>query len=114
MFKWADVDGVVVVKPSGQLDINNAFPFRQWVKDNFTTKDEYKAIVVDLSDTSSIDSFALGSLIALYKDANTNKKRFYLVVNNDDIRRILEITSLDKIFPMVDDIKDALKKLGIN
>ncbi len=111
MFRWTNVDGVVVVKPSGQLDINNAYPFRQWVRDNFTTNEKYRAIVIDLSDIDSIDSFALGSLIALYKDANTNKKDFYLVVNNDDIRRILEITSLDKIFPMVDNVKDALKKL---
>ena len=114
MFRWTNVDGAAIVKPSGQLDIDNVFLFRQWVKDNFITKDEYKAIIVDLSDVNSIDSFALGSLIALYKDANINKKGFCLVVGNNDIRKMLEISSLDRILPIAEKLKDALKKLGIS
>ncbi len=108
MFPHSKMDGVVIIRPKGQLDISNAASFKNWVRDNFINLGE-KYLVIDLSDVKSVDSFTLGVFVSLYKSLVMNGGRLVLAGANDSIRKVITITSLDKIIPLVEEAKDALE-----
>ena len=103
MYPSSKIDGIVVIKPKGILDITNAYVFRDWVKKNFVENGE-RIIAVDLSELDSVDSFALGMFIALYKDTKLKGEKFFLVNPSKKVKRVIEITSIDKIIPVVESV----------
>ncbi len=108
MFPHSKMDNVVIIRPKGQLDISNAATFKNWVRDSFINMGE-KRIVVDLSDVRSVDSFTLGVFVSLYKSLVMNGGKLVIAGANDSIKKVILITSLDKIIPLVDDVKKALE-----
>ena len=59
-------------------------------------------VVVDLTETESIDSAILGVLLSGLRRAREQGSGFALVVPGDDdspVRRVLEITGLTVVFP---------------
>ena len=52
-------------------------------------------VLVDLREASFFDSTALAELIALYKRLNTGGRRLEALVGGSNMRRLLELTSLD-------------------
>lgn len=65
--------------------------------------DPVKAIEVDLSQTSFLDSCGLGALISLYKLANNNSHPvpFRLLNPTPPIQQLLELTRLHRLFEIV-------------
>lgn len=55
-------------------------------------------LVVDLSAATFIDSMTLGVLLGAHKRARTRGGDLRLVIPESEIRRIFEITLLDRIF----------------
>ena len=52
-------------------------------------------VIVDLREASFFDSTALAELIALYKRLSGAGRRFEAFVGDSNMRRLLELTSLD-------------------
>jgi anti-sigma B factor antagonist len=88
-------DGVVVVVVHGEADLHVAPELR----DRFTAviDDGAKRVLVDLSDTDFIDSMGLGVLLGSTKRLRADGGQLELIVTKPDIRRIFEITMLDRI-----------------
>ena len=59
-----------------------------------------KEVVVDLSDTTFIDSTTLGVLVGGVKRLRPNGGQLSLVCSDRNITKIFEITGLDKVFPI--------------
>lgn len=57
-------------------------------------------VVVDLSDVEFVDSQGLGALMRGTRRFGAGKDRFRLVVPAPEIRRLFEITALDRVFPL--------------
>ncbi len=112
MYHATFLDGVAVVKPEGSLDITNALPFRNWVRNNILKDGSVRALVIDLSEVEDVDSFAMGIFIALYKDAKNNGMEFALMKPQEKVKRALEITSIDKILPIVDSVSRMKGRIG--
>jgi anti-sigma B factor antagonist len=70
-------------------------------------------VVVDLTETTFIDSTTLGILIGGAKRQRSRGGDVSLVCGDDDIRRIFEITLLDRIFTIDGSRDDALGRLGL-
>lgn len=67
-------------------------------------------LVVDLSSTTVIDSTSLGVLLGGMKQLRElGGGQVRVVVPRPEIRRVFEITLLDRIFPLHDTQKEALK-----
>ena len=111
MFPHSRINDVIVIRPKGHLDIFNATAFKNWVKDMFINGGERK-VVIDLSEVKSIDSFALGVIVSLYKSLVLDGGKLVLVDGSESVRKIITITSLDKIIPLIDDVKRALEVFG--
>ena len=88
-------DDVVVVLVQGEADLHSASELRERLAG--VIDDGAKRVLVDLSDTSFIDSMALGVLLGGTKRLRAGGGQLELIVPKPDIRRIFEITMLDRI-----------------
>ena len=71
--------------------------------------DVYKRqdIALDLSDVPYIDSAGLGTLVSILRETRNAKKALKLVGLRQNIKRIFEMTRLDKIFDVYDTLEES-------
>lgn len=99
-----DVDGGAhgpVVAVTGEIDLHSAPVLRDRLAE--IIDGEAAHVTVDLSDTTFLDSMALGVLLGAKKRLATSGGELDLVVSNPGIRRIFEITMLDSVFTIHSD-----------
>ncbi len=99
-------DEWTVVVLSGQLDVATAPDLRQALQEA-----QYAGahrVVVDLADLQFLDSFGLGVLVGGLRRARLHGGRLVLAAANDRIRRILEVTGLDRTFQLTEDVAEVL------
>jgi anti-anti-sigma factor len=70
--------------------------------------EEPAALLVDLTGTTFLDSMALGTLLGAKKRLGGAGGRVPVVAPVSEIRRIFEITLLDRIFELYDSREEAL------
>ncbi len=91
--------GVAVVAVSGEQDVGSAPLLRERIGSALAGR---RPVVIDLTETDSIDSAILGVLLSGLRRAREQGSGFALVVPGDDaspVRRVLEITGLTVVFP---------------
>jgi anti-sigma B factor antagonist len=67
-----------------------------------------KVVVVDLSETTFIDSTGLGVLIRGVERLRTNDGRLAVVVVDPNLKKVFEITGLDRVFSIHGSRDEAL------
>ncbi len=98
--------GTAVIALTGEVDLYTAPELKQElirVIEGGASK-----VVVDLSRTTFIDSTTLGVLIGGVKRLRPGGGRLELVVTDHNIRKVFEITGLDRVFPLHEDRDAAL------
>lgn len=70
--------------------------------------------VFDLAHTSFIDSMGLSSLVSALKLARSRGGELILVNPSDEVRTILELTAMDKVFATASNVQIALEMAGKN
>ena len=88
-----------VITPSGEIDAHTAPALRLAVADQLVDP-AVTHLVVDLSRTTFLDSSALGVLIGAFKRMRERDGRLDIVQPPPELRRIFEITALDRILPL--------------
>jgi anti-sigma B factor antagonist len=89
------IDGVVTVRPHGELDMASAPALRAALETTSTMGVE--RIVVILSDVSFLDSTGLNALVHGWRIATDAGLTFTLSEPTPPVRRILDITNLDRL-----------------
>jgi anti-sigma B factor antagonist len=84
-----------IVAVRGEADLHSAPELRDRLAS--VIDEGARHVLVDLSETSFIDSMALGVLLGSTKRLRANGGQLELIVGQPDIRRIFEITMLDRI-----------------
>jgi len=99
--------GITVVVPNGRLDVAGAPMLKavigEAVKDNGTPR-----LVIDMEGVSFVDSTGLGSVIAALKLVRGSKGDIRLAAPNQQVRVVLELTTLDRVFAYYPTVEDAL------
>lgn len=90
--------GTVVVTVYGDLDLHSADQLGDLLVG--VVDRGASLVVVDLSDVEFVDSQGLGALMRGTRRFGAGKDRFRLVVPAPEIRRVFEITALDRVFPL--------------
>lgn len=100
---------LALVSVSGELDLYTA----EHVRNGIDEADAVGAdtVVLDLSESSFIDSTALGVLVQETKRLEGRGHSLVLVTNDPRIRRVLEVTGLDRVFLTYATLHDALSDL---
>jgi anti-sigma B factor antagonist len=91
-------DDVYVIALAGEVDLYTAPELKQQLLE--VIGQGAKEVVVDLTDTTFIDSTTLGVLVGGVKRLRPNGGQVSLVCSDKNITKIFEITGLDKVFPI--------------
>jgi anti-sigma B factor antagonist len=100
--------GTVVVSVHGDLDLHTADELGDRLVG--VAEGGASSVVVDLSDVAFVDSQGLGALLRGTRRLGGGVGRFRLVVPEPQIRRIFEITALDRVFPLDETREQALAR----
>ena len=100
-------DGCVVLAVSGEVDLGTAPRLREQLIALVT--DGRRHVVVDLSATEFLDSTGLGALVAGFKRLRAHDGDMRLVCTTTRIRKVFELTRLDRILPMFESVEDACR-----
>jgi len=99
-----------VVAVSGELDMAAAKAFEQTLLDCVAGDDP---VILDLSEVTFMDSTAIGSMLAVRRQANMTRGRFAVVCSaGSDIERMLEYMGLDAAFEIVSSRSQAAAELA--
>ena len=79
----------------GRFDFGSHQTFRDAYERFYKVPESY---VVDLKETTYMDSSALGMLLLLRDHAGGDQSEVRVVNSNSDVRKILAISNFDKLF----------------
>jgi anti-sigma B factor antagonist len=102
-------DDQYVISLAGEVDLYTAPEFKQQLLD--VIDQGAKEVIVDLTNTTFIDSTTLGVLVGGVKRLRTNEGQLALVCNDRNITKIFEITGLDRVFT-IHETRDAAVAAG--
>jgi anti-sigma B factor antagonist len=107
-------DGVHVVAVRGELDLSTASDLEGPLEVAIATKDA--ALLIDLSDCEFIDSTGIALIVRAWQrlDAAADGEgggRVVICSDNDQVRRVLEITGLELSIPIHSGRDEALAAL---
>lgn len=85
----------VVVSVLGEIDLSTSPALREALDDAVRRGPN---VVVDLTGATFLDSTGLSDLVRGREQALEKGRQFHLVVTNQRIQRVLEITGLDEVF----------------
>jgi anti-anti-sigma factor len=101
--------GVVVVVLKGEHDVYTAPALRERIS---SVIDEGGPVVVDLTPAQFIDSSVLRVLLEARRQADEKSLGFAVALGDGEapgVRRVLEVTGLIPVFPVLPARKDALE-----
>lgn len=97
--EWRQMDGFVELRLKGEIDLSNVTELSRQIEEARTAA---KRIVIDLALLEFIDSSGLSALIDATESARLNGHVLTLRHGEkSEVRRIFEITGLDKTLPFV-------------
>jgi anti-sigma B factor antagonist len=103
-------DDDYVIALAGEVDLYTAPEFKQELLDVIAKG--AKHVVIDLSETTFIDSTTLGVLVGGVKRLRTNDGQLSLICSDRNITKIFEITGLDRVFTIHASRDDAVAALA--
>src|SRR4051794_36178972 len=98
--------GVRVVVIRGELDIATSPQVRELLSN--AASDGDRPIVVDLTDCRFIDSTGLATLLHGTKPAQNGESNVAIVSNGGEVRKLLELTAIDRTIPVFDAVNEAI------
>jgi anti-sigma B factor antagonist len=99
------LDGAVVVRLQGELDLYNAHEVRQALAD--AAEEAPERLIVDLAAVEFVDSTALGVFVE-GRARLANRRAFLLAAPAAETRRALEVSGLDRQLSVHDSVDGAL------
>jgi anti-sigma B factor antagonist len=103
---------VWVIALTGEIDLYTAPEFKQQLID--VIAQGAKQVVVDLTETTFIDSTTLGVLVGGVKRLRPNDGQLSIVCSDRNITKIFEITGLNRVFTIHADRTEALESAGVS
>jgi len=99
----------MVIALNGEVDLHYSPAARQQILDLVNDRHD---VLVDLSQVKYIDSSGLASLVEGYQLARRNKVEFALAGVSNAVLQVLQLTRLDKVFPVYGSVEEALTLAG--
>ena len=103
----SEQDGCVVVAVKGEVDLATAPALKSRLLE--LVSEGKTEIVVDLTSTDFLDSTGLGAVVAAYKRVRAHEGHLRLVATSARVKRVFEITNLDRVVPIHTTLEEACK-----
>jgi anti-sigma B factor antagonist len=102
----SEIERWTVVTVHGEIDVATSPTLRERLID--LVNDGSARLVLDLEAVDFLDSTGLGTIVSILKRARTHGGDLRLVCTEARIRRMFEITGLDKAVPLHASLDDAI------
>lgn len=103
------IDGKAhVVAVTGEVDLFTAPQFKQRVMAPIAAGVD--RVIVDLTETTFIDSSSLGALIGAHRRLQQRGGRLVVACDTEAIVKTFRITGLDGVFTIVNSVQTALRE----
>ncbi len=99
-------DGTSVIAVRGELDLSTA-PRLKWMLHDLLQAGRTRQ-VVDLTDTTFMDSTALGVLVGVNRSLGEDA-RLAIVCSRPNVLKIFELSGMDGVFTIVPTLDEALE-----
>ncbi|MGQ9631459.1 MAG: STAS domain-containing protein [bacterium] len=96
-----------VIELAGEVDVSNAVKIKDTIRD--LVGDDKIKIVMDFSRVSYIDSFGIGVLVSSLMTIKKGNGTMRLANINENIRKIFELTKLQKFFDIYGNVDEAIR-----
>jgi len=103
-------EGTAVLSLAGEVDVSNTARVREAALQLLSGGT--KKLVVDLSATEYMDSAGLGMLVGLLKRLKESGGAMGIAGARPRVNHLFEITGLNQILALYDDVAIALKEVG--
>jgi len=90
-----------ILEPTGLLDSSGGTQLRREVSELLDAGIE--TILIDFANISFMDSSGLGAIVAILQRVRTKGANLYLCSLNDQVKMIMELTKMDKVFDILPD-----------
>ena len=107
--KFSNKGNVLIIKLNGELDHHASDYVRRKI-DNEMIKPTSKNIIFDLSNLSFMDSSGIGIIMGRYKMINNINGKAIIACSNMHIVKLLEMSGIQSIIPIFDNIDKAIKR----
>lgn len=108
-FRLRDEQGCAVVVASGEIDLYTSPELREALADAAQSSDR---VILDLTDVTFLDSTGMGVMVGAMHHGNGRRAGSLCLVGPAAmVRRVLEITHLNDLFPIYGSLEEALKDL---
>ncbi|MET3961016.1 anti-anti-sigma factor [Marmoricola sp. OAE513] len=101
-----ELEGRVVLAPVGEFDISSVDMLRATFVE--ATSETTNQVVLDLSGTTFLDSMALGTMLGVSRRVTAWGGWVRVVAPRPNVRKVLRLTGLDKVFALYDTVDQAL------
>jgi anti-sigma B factor antagonist len=103
------MEGIPIIDLTGEVDAYTCSRFRDAMNEAIDAGGA--TLIVSMEDVEYIDSSGLGTLVGGLKRSSERDGKIAIVCTNPQIRKVFEITGLEKVFPIFDLEADAVKDL---
>ena len=100
------IRGVWVITIAGELDIATSPRVRELL--STAARDEDRPLVIDLTRCNFVDSTGLATLLHGAKPAQNGESNVALVCVGGEVRKLLELTAIDRTIPVYETLESAL------
>ena len=97
-----------MARASGDLDLTTAIRLREQVVQVITGGQP--RVILDLQEVDFVDSTGLGVIVGLLKRARGQGGDLRLVSTRTSLRKVLELTDLDRALPLAGTVDEALNE----
>jgi anti-sigma B factor antagonist len=101
------VQGAWVISIAGELDIATSPKVRELLSD--AARDRDRPLVIDLTRCIFVDSTGLATLLHGAKPAQNGESNVALVSVGGEVRKLLELTAIDKTIPVFESLDSAIE-----
>lgn len=103
-------DGIALVNIGlSEASLNHSDEFKKFLYD--ITEVTPPKLVLDMGKIEYMDSSFIGALVAGLKNVLSKGGEMALINVNHDVMSLFELTRLDKVFKICDNLEDALNQL---
>ncbi|HOA17241.1 MAG TPA: STAS domain-containing protein [Fervidobacterium sp.] len=102
---------IVEFKMPKEFDLNNSYGIKEYIYTEAFDKG-YIHVLLDFSGTEYIDSTGLGTIVALHKQSLMKAGSIAFVNFDENIKKLLKMTALDRVLNIFESEKDAIEFLN--
>ena len=103
------IDGGILMNVEGAVKLGESTAFIAETLER-TLDEEEVHVLIDFSKVNDIDSTGIGEMVSFLDRFKQRGRKLALINPTERIRRRLEVSSLDELFPIHDSVEEALAK----